>query len=962
MVSLDRGIRVFISSTFIDMQGERNQLVKNIFPQIRQICEQRGIIFHEVDLRWGITQSQQKQEGTIKLCLDEIDNCRPFFIGILGHRYGTPVNQFLDEFPPHLLLSYPWLKNEHLTKSITELEILYGVLDHLDKKPHAFFYHIDPDADDISYTDEASQTELADLKRRIQQFEIPVRNYSNIEQLGELVFKDFIDLINTLFPLHSEVTKQQENDDHTFTRLTYSRLYIGSQHLFEQLDKFVANTTTLPLVLTSEEGVGKTTLVASWLQDRYFEAVPEIYLEDNFQQRVTRFLRMRTYVHNADVIAFHFVGTSRNSSSWKAIVERIIFEIQQAFDLSLQEQSLSLRTHFVNVLYAAAKKGRVLLIIDGLDKLEDYDQALELGWLPRVLPENVRLILTTRSGPSLSAAKQRRWPVVEISKFTQTQRIEFSQRYLRQFAKSLDEDNLNRIVVAQPSDNPLFLRTMLEELRLAAIHDTLDQQVALYAEVDTLENLYKLILRRLEVDYESVYPHLVRETLSLLWASRRGLSEHELLILLSLSGKSITQYDWSPLYLALKSHLFRHGGIITFGTDILRDVVEKKYLREDFLKVEVHSILAAYFYSEPLSVRKIEELPWHLAALGEWRRLYDLLTDLSFIRVAWKTHQFEFQRYWNLLEEQSDLSMVDGYAALIRDPLLDGESAWFVLGLLKRSRYSIEARILASNLEKLYRNSGDLPKLQAVLSIYADLIRDENKEKALDLLREQTAICQQIGDSQAYVAGLGNQAMVLLQLGDFEAAFSISRQQEAFCQRTGELIGYGTSLRNQGVIHFNQANYKKALALFQQAEPLFESEGDIVSLQHVLANQGAAFAMINQVMRGIDLYSRAIEINRTLGEEYLLQGNLRSLAGLYEVQADYDDALALYDKCESINRQIGNVEGLIDTLLAKATMYADKLRQRHYALTIVQEAEKVGQESGDPVLIDRVAQSIKHLS
>ncbi|MBC8145435.1 MAG: DUF4062 domain-containing protein, partial [bacterium] len=36
-------LRVFISSTFRDLQEEREHLVKKIFPEIRALCRTRGI-------------------------------------------------------------------------------------------------------------------------------------------------------------------------------------------------------------------------------------------------------------------------------------------------------------------------------------------------------------------------------------------------------------------------------------------------------------------------------------------------------------------------------------------------------------------------------------------------------------------------------------------------------------------------------------------------------------------------------------------------------------------------------------------------------------------------------------------------------------------------------------------------------------------------------------------------------
>ena len=129
-------IRVFISSTFHDMQEERDHLVKFIFPALRQKCRERGLEFVDVDLRWGIPE--EKKAEVLPICLDEIHRCRPYFIGLLGERYGWVPDEIDDE----LIETQEWLK-EHKEKSVTELEILHGVLNDPDMKPLAFFYFRD---------------------------------------------------------------------------------------------------------------------------------------------------------------------------------------------------------------------------------------------------------------------------------------------------------------------------------------------------------------------------------------------------------------------------------------------------------------------------------------------------------------------------------------------------------------------------------------------------------------------------------------------------------------------------------------------------------------------------------------------------------------------------------------------------------------------------------------------------
>ncbi len=84
----ERVIRVFISSTFRDMMRERDLLVKEVFPELRRKCAKRFVTFTEVDLRWGITEAQANEGQVLPLCLAGIGRSRPYFIGLLGERYG----------------------------------------------------------------------------------------------------------------------------------------------------------------------------------------------------------------------------------------------------------------------------------------------------------------------------------------------------------------------------------------------------------------------------------------------------------------------------------------------------------------------------------------------------------------------------------------------------------------------------------------------------------------------------------------------------------------------------------------------------------------------------------------------------------------------------------------------------------------------------------------------------------
>src|SRR6185503_3997481 len=256
----DRVVRVFVSSTFRDMQSERDELVKWVFPQLRKLCEERGVIWSEVDLRWGITQKQAEKGEVLPICLAEIQRCRPYFIGLLGERYGWVP----DEIPEELIGQEPWL-NERLHNSVTELEILHGVLNNPKMCRHALFYFRDPGFIDSVPIEERpayievptdreieslgeltaqkraeERTEkLAALKARIRGSGLPVReDYANPQALGALVLRDLTEIVDRVYPKGSEPgALDRAARDHEAFAQSRVKIYIGRTSYYDRLDE-----------------------------------------------------------------------------------------------------------------------------------------------------------------------------------------------------------------------------------------------------------------------------------------------------------------------------------------------------------------------------------------------------------------------------------------------------------------------------------------------------------------------------------------------------------------------------------------------------------------------------------------------------------------------------------------------------------------------------------------------------
>ncbi len=130
-------IPVFISSTFMDMQAERDLLVKRVFPALRSRLQSLRVRISEIDLRWGITAEQEQNGRVLDLCLNAIDRSRPHFLGFLGERYGSiPAT-----VPPDTRRVFDWLPQLHPPRtSVTEMEILHGLLNHNSDSVRGLFY------------------------------------------------------------------------------------------------------------------------------------------------------------------------------------------------------------------------------------------------------------------------------------------------------------------------------------------------------------------------------------------------------------------------------------------------------------------------------------------------------------------------------------------------------------------------------------------------------------------------------------------------------------------------------------------------------------------------------------------------------------------------------------------------------------------------------------------------------
>ncbi len=947
-------IRVFISSTFRDMHAEREELIKRVFPELKQLCERRQVVLSEVDLRWGVPDEAVSKGELLSICLAEVDNCRPYFIGLLGNRYGNVVDQVLP-FSSYGD-SWSWIK-DHSQKSITEIEIWHGALNCEPSSTHAFFYFRDPvlqpesDESDYDPEDARSILKLSQLKERIQKSGFPVRQYTGPVEAGQLILDDFKRLIDRLFPESSiPGSAEQETAAHRAWAENRARVCVGLVGYSRRLERHVSGSEP-PLIVVGMPGSGKSTLLANWVRQLLGPTdTPELPAKPSrgFIKQLRQLFS--TGNQKIDFLFAHFVGATSQSTGWAAMLRRIMVALRERFELEIEIPDLPERmpAAFTNWLQAVAAQARIVIVLDGLDQLEEQNPTSKMAWLPETFPPGVRLIVSTNEGETLNELMRRGWSTLRVNPLKLDEREHFAAIYLGQYGKRLSPSHLKLIASSKQAANPLYLRILLEELRVFGEYERLGAKIGHYLSATLTGALLKATLVRLEADYESERKNLVRDAVCLLWASREGLSESEMLDLLGSEGLPLPSAIWSPLYLALRELLVNRSGLYTFFHKELRDVVEDKYLPGEAEKRGFRRTVADYFASDYLarraaSQRCIDELPRQLAELKSWPKLAALLSDPSFFGAAWKYRPFEIKTYWSMIESNSGLRLLDYYQPIISAPGEHSDCVWALSLLLNDTGHTVQALALAAHFEAQSRAASNSDGLRAALSLRGLMLkRQELWREAKELFQEEEQLCRQSSNLSALAANLGNQAVILREQGQPGQAMALHSEEEEICRKLQDELGLSASLGNQSIILQAQNDLAGARKLLREQEQICRRLGDLSGLQKALGNQAILMTREGALEKAIEMHAEEEKLCRELHDPAALAASLGNQALIYEELADYDRALNLLEAKERICRnESSDPAGLVRALAQQARLFAEKLKQPRHALPMAEEADSL---------------------
>jgi hypothetical protein len=584
---------IFISSTFKDFHQERDYLNWFIFKKLSDELEQFRVHLNIVDLRWGlytteIDDEQEREKRILSVCIDEIKRCNPFFIAMLGNRYGwqPPKNRIVD-FARELNKPEMMEVSEN-EKSVTHLEIEYGILQHADLLAGSITCFRKITSENQSgkllsdYYDTGHKRELLDslkndliihyakdheiLGQSDVIFEYDVKwdestgEFSGMKEWAEKVIKAICSCKK-----YKEITKPIESmtwldeEEKTFDRFIENHtrgfkniekgiiqedtIFTGRDSVFTQLKKDIETSKSQRLIiLTGESGIGKSAIAAN------------LYLQLKDQK--------------THIVLGHSANISPKSSLLNLLMQKLIFrllkhktdqkEINSSLADQIQNQELVFENEFeafvflkntLNGLLRSFPDQKIVLLIDAIDFLEERETVNCFSWIDDDIPENVRIICTAANMERFKPEKYHRSDFnkkIEISGLTEDEAENLVVKMGKIHNKQLEgliAGKIKEMSLKLSKSNPLWINLSLtfllsldsedfekiEKMKIAGKRD--DEILYGYIErvIGTLDpdcgKLFLQLLKKSEMIFGSDF---VNDVFNFLAISRYGLRENDL--------------------------------------------------------------------------------------------------------------------------------------------------------------------------------------------------------------------------------------------------------------------------------------------------------------------------------------------------------------------------------------------------------------------------------------------------
>ena len=735
-VKTNRKVRVFVSSTFADMQMERDIIVNSVFPRLRKEFGERLVDVTEVDLRWGIPE-EAEDDQILEICIDEVLHCAPFFVGIMGSRYGSIASASAISRLPQQLRSALGTTIPR-GASITELEMRAGVFVPGNIDFSCFFVR-----EDALRRKNVPLGVRRLVKTVSKKYE--THTYVTMSEFENVLFNRLRDFIDRVFP---DRISPPYGDEHYFAHLKILKgedgRYQPNKSFIDSLERIINEERCV--YLAGEKGIGKSACISR--------------------------LAKREGIERDGLVFFHYAAAGGQSAKLEYVFYRLRLFLENVF--RVKSEAPNPHDAVVELLSSDCVDRRVVLFVDALDVLDDLAAAYKFSAIAG-MNSNVHVVCSGVEIPRTTSGIH----VVRLRKLSQNQISHIVSATLASYGKKLGTKSSSALLRKKECANPLFLKAVLLLLVMRGRHEVFDVLFASLLKAKDAGSLFSIAIKGIK-DYFSerqVDPGSVDIAIALMVYSNKGVSESELQKIMG-----VLPVARSVFLLSLALFTIEDDGLIRFNHDLIVRAAKNLLRRsgEDWME-RVASMLIRYFNGQPPGRRKFSEMSFQLYKAG---RTNGLLKQISSLECLGYLARFEPDALIGYLS-----SLTDRQEAIIKRlfPKLHGEERILVAELLCRAgchRAAISA--LEAPLES-EKDPGTRIRMLDVVSRSLYKLGDNHFRSAIQSYRKLMGYIEKIRPedsvgwaSRAYLLGVTYKSA-----GRFEEAFLLFEKSKEIYRRCG---------------------------------------------------------------------------------------------------------------------------------------------------------------------------------
>lgn len=589
---------IFVSSTFRDMQAERDLVQELVVPKLRARAREYGSNVYAIDLRWGVdTTELDSEEGAKKVlsvCFDEIDRSHPYMLIFVGNRYGwvppeATIQTAIESRAAHF-------DTTDLHKSITALEIEYGALAEqyantedcvvcirkddylslLDDENRAIYEETDPEA----------VRRLQALKENLKKaFSSRIIFYScdwSAEQLKNVNFRvsEELSLEEAITEAFTVIFKADWEEaaalpDYAKTMMLAEAYredkckdFYGRANLIDQLyDKIIANEKGVSCVVTGKAGCGKTAILGKVIERLNEEKQCVFYV---------------------------FAGTGTRTVSMTTIIRDFIEYMKSLLigrELKNVKEFANVKAYVEYLCGLVCEDRKLFFIVDGVDRIQDKNSTDNLHFIPSER-KNLTSIVSYSQEILISEVHKPRFDFVEIPLLSEEEKMDIIGDTYREI-KEL-------VVSKKTSKLPLYIKMCKSRLSMMGAKELAaakGEAEIIRAATNLIENLADdLGLASKQIIQEGI--DKIGGNADFLWnvayfiaAVPTGLRESDLVELTGQKGFAFNSLEFS-CFMRYFDFLFQESGdgFYCYAAEAIREAIrseagaEYSYLLKKYMK------------------------------------------------------------------------------------------------------------------------------------------------------------------------------------------------------------------------------------------------------------------------------------------------------------------------------------------------------------------------------------------